>query len=67
MATLTIDNMKVEFEENGQTILDVARSADIYIPTLCDHPELPPHGGCRMCLVKVEGFRKFATACTTTA
>jgi NADH dehydrogenase/NADH:ubiquinone oxidoreductase subunit G len=67
MATISIDGKKVEFEENGQTILDVARSADIYIPTLCDHPELPPHGGCRMCLVKVEGMRKFATACTTTA
>ena len=32
--TLMIDNQTVAFEE-GQTVLDVARAAQIYIPTLC--------------------------------
>ncbi|UCG09508.1 MAG: (2Fe-2S)-binding protein, partial [Desulfobacterales bacterium] len=26
----------------GTTILEAARSADIYIPSLCYHPDLPP-------------------------
>lgn len=29
----------------GATILDAARAANIYIPTLCSHPDLPPGKG----------------------
>ena len=28
----------------GTTVLAAANSADIYIPTLCFHPDLPPAG-----------------------
>ncbi len=38
---LTIDNTKVTVEQ-GATILEAARSAGIYIPALCSHPNLPP-------------------------
>jgi NADPH-dependent glutamate synthase beta subunit-like oxidoreductase len=41
---LTIDDVPVEVPENT-TILDAARSAEIYIPTLCSHPDLPPGKG----------------------
>jgi len=41
---LTIDDVSVEVPENT-TILDAARSADIYIPTLCSHPNLPAAKG----------------------
>jgi len=38
---LTINGQTVEVP-SGTTILEAARSADIYIPTLCHHPDLPP-------------------------
>jgi NADPH-dependent glutamate synthase beta subunit-like oxidoreductase len=41
---LTIDDVPVEVPENT-TILMAARSADIYIPTLCSHPDLPAAKG----------------------
>ncbi len=67
MPSLMIDGKRIQFKEDGRTILDIAREEGIYIPTLCDHPDLPPHGGCRMCLVEVEGMKGFVTACTTPA
>jgi NADPH-dependent glutamate synthase beta subunit-like oxidoreductase len=38
---LSIDGQQVQVPA-GSTILEAARSADIYIPTLCHHPDLPP-------------------------
>ncbi|MGD2100514.1 MAG: FAD-dependent oxidoreductase [Desulfobacterales bacterium] len=38
---LTIDGQTVEVKA-GTTILEAARKADIYIPALCYHPDLPP-------------------------
>jgi NADH dehydrogenase/NADH:ubiquinone oxidoreductase subunit G len=35
------------------TILEVAKSAGIDIPTLCYHEKLEPYGGCRLCLVEI--------------
>ncbi|MHA2134807.1 MAG: molybdopterin-dependent oxidoreductase [Candidatus Thorarchaeota archaeon] len=67
MAVIFINGKKIEFEDEDNTVLDVARSADIYIPTLCEHTELEPHGGCRMCLVEVEGWKGLAASCTTYA
>ena len=51
----------------GQTILDVARSHDIHIPTLCYMQKLRPLGSCRMCVVEVKGTPTPVTACTTPA
>ena len=61
---ITIDNKSFKVEQ-GITILQAAEHNDIYIPTLCAHKDLTPFGGCRMCLVEVEGARGFLTACTT--
>ncbi|MBE0646072.1 MAG: molybdopterin-dependent oxidoreductase [Bacteroidetes bacterium] len=61
---VTIDNRSITAAV-GTSILQVARENDIYIPTLCFHESLSPHGGCRMCIVEVEGLRTFPTACTT--
>ncbi len=47
------------------TILDAARQNDIYIPSLCAHPELTPYGGCRLCIIEIEGRKGYPTACTT--
>ncbi len=62
--TARIDGKDYDIIE-GETILDIARRNDIYIPTLCNHPDLSAFGGCRLCLVKVEGFRAFVPACAT--
>lgn len=51
----------------GDTILDVARKNDVYIPTLCYLKGLSPSGACRMCVVEVEGSNKLLTACTSPA
>ncbi|MCK5074812.1 MAG: molybdopterin-dependent oxidoreductase, partial [Calditrichia bacterium] len=51
--------------EKGISILKAAEQNNIYIPTLCTHKDLTPYGGCRMCIVEVEGVRNFPTACTT--
>lgn len=42
--SLSIDDVKVTVPE-GTTILEAARSADIYVPTLCSHPSLPTSKG----------------------
>jgi formate dehydrogenase alpha subunit len=62
--TINIDNQILEVEK-GLTILQAAEENNIYIPTLCAHKDLTPFGGCRMCIVEVEGMRGFPTACTT--
>ena len=62
--TVTIDN-KPYTVAKGISILEAAEQNGIYIPTLCAHKELTPYGGCRMCIVEVEGFRNLPTACTT--
>jgi formate dehydrogenase major subunit len=63
MVQLTIDEKKIEVPE-GTTVLRAAQSAGIDIPTLCDHPALTPYGGCRLCLVEVEGARTLQPSCT---
>ncbi|MCK4631698.1 MAG: molybdopterin-dependent oxidoreductase [candidate division Zixibacteria bacterium] len=62
--TITINNKPYRVAAD-LTILKAAEENGIYIPTLCAHKELTPHGGCRLCIVEVEGFRNFPTACTT--
>jgi len=51
----------------GATVLDSARANNIYIPSLCHHPQLQPAGACRLCIVEIEGMRGLPTACTTPA
>ncbi len=38
----------------GQTIIQAAMDAGIYIPYLCYFPKMKPYGACRMCLVETE-------------
>ncbi|NIP66619.1 FAD-dependent oxidoreductase, partial [Candidatus Bathyarchaeota archaeon] len=45
--TLTIDDREVEAKK-GATVLEAALEAEIYIPTLCHHPDLPPAPGMRV-------------------
>jgi len=63
MYHLKIDDKEIDVPE-GTTVLKAARIAGIEIPTLCDHPALEPYGGCRLCLVEIEGARTLQPACT---
>ncbi len=66
---LTIDNKPVEVEK-GTTILTAARKMGIDVPTLC-HMQLHDlnienkPGGCRICVVEVQGRRNLSPACIT--
>ncbi len=66
---LNIDNKSVVVEQ-GTTILEAAKSVGVDIPTLC-HMKLHDvgyennPGGCRICVVEVEGRRNLAPACKT--
>ncbi len=64
MEKARINNIEIEFEE-GTTILDVAKTLGINIPTLCHHPDLIPTGACGVCVVEVEGLPTLTRACTT--
>lgn len=62
LVNITIDNQNISVPE-GTTILEAARKAGIEIPTLCFFKDINEIGDCRMCIVKVEGRRGFATSC----
>lgn len=64
--SLKINETIIEFSD-GPTILEVATTAGIYIPTLCYIENLTPYGGCRLCIIKVEGMKGYPTACSTLA
>lgn len=66
MVNLTIDGKTVQVPD-GTTVLQAAEAAGVQIPTLCNHPALKPFGGCRLCLVEVEGARTLQPACTLPA
>ena len=60
-ATIMLDGMPVPFAE-GQTIMDAAMAADVFIPHLCHHPEFKPQGSCKLCTVKANG--RYVSSCT---
>ena len=63
MVQITINGKQIEVPE-GTTVLRAAEMAGIYIPRLCDHKELTPYGGCRLCIVEVQGVRVPMASCT---
>lgn len=64
MITLTINGKKVKTKEDT-TLLEIIQKMSIPIPTLCYHPDLAPHGSCRLCTVEVSvnGRNRMVTAC----
>ncbi len=65
VVTLTLNGELVSAQE-GQTILAVAREQGVSLPTLCHLDGLSERGGCRLCLVEVEGSNKLQASCVTT-
>ncbi len=62
--TFTIDGVSVEAEA-GQSIIEAADAAGVYIPRLCHRPGLQAFGSCRICTVLVNG--RPVAACTEPA
>jgi len=62
--SLNIDGREIKARP-GDTVLEAALRNDIYIPSLCYDPDLEPYGGCRLCIVQIDGVRGMPTACTT--
>ena len=63
MVKLKINGKEVQAPE-GITVLQAAVQAGVTIPTLCDHPDLHPYGGCRLCVVDAKGYRTPMASCT---
>ena len=62
--TASIDNTTVAIQ-GGETILQAAHRIGADIPTLCYHKDLPPEGGCRICLVETDRQGRIHAACHT--
>lgn len=59
--TFTLDGRAVPFEP-GQTVMQAAQAAGVYVPHLCHHPDFSPIGSCKVCSVKING--RHAASCT---
>ena len=64
MVSLTINSKQVKVKGNSM-LLEAIRKTGISLPTLCHHPDLLPHGSCRLCTVEVSknGKTRMVTAC----
>jgi len=62
MINLKINGKEIQAKD-GSTILKAALDNGIYIPHLCWDRRLEPYGGCRLCIVEVEGQRRLITSC----
>lgn len=62
--TFLLDGQEIPFVP-GQTVMQAALAAGVFIPHLCYHPEFRPHGSCKLCTVKIDG--RPATSCTMPA
>jgi len=60
---ITINGQQYEVE-GGVSLLHAARKLGIDIPSLCDHPDLTPYSGCRLCDVELKGARVPVAACS---
>lgn len=64
--TLSMDGEEVAFTP-GETLFEVSERHRRDIPTLCYDDRLEPFGGCRLCVVELEGARNPVASCTTKA
>lgn len=61
MKTFNIDGKAISFQE-GDTLMDAASRAGVYIAHLCHKPGYKPQGSCKLCTVTING--RNASACT---
>jgi bidirectional [NiFe] hydrogenase diaphorase subunit len=65
MVLVTIDSKEYEASPD-ETVLDVCKKNNIFIPTLCHHPSISPYSSCRLCIVEVtqKGKTKLTASCS---
>lgn len=49
----------------GESVLELCRREDVHVPTLCWLEGLSVWGGCRLCVVEVDGVHGLRAACAT--
>jgi iron-only hydrogenase group A len=59
-----INGIDIDVPE-GTTILKAAEQANINVPVLCYHPDLPAWAACGICVVKLDNSPKMVRACAT--
>jgi predicted molibdopterin-dependent oxidoreductase YjgC len=64
MVEFVLDGKSVTAPE-GELLVHAAARHGVFIPTLCHDDKLEPYGGCRMCVVAVEGAARPVPACAT--
>jgi NADH-quinone oxidoreductase subunit G len=64
MVRFTLDGREASAPE-GELLVHAAARHGVFIPTLCHDDKLDPYGGCRMCVVGVEGSPRPVPACAT--
>ena len=47
-----VDNIRVEFDDNDKSVLEVCQKAGVEVPNFCFHSDLSVYGACRMCMVE---------------
>jgi NADP-reducing hydrogenase subunit HndD len=60
-------NGKEYIAKAGQTVLEIARENNIFIPSLCYHPDIDTQANCRVCVVEVKGRDNLMTSCSLIA
>ncbi len=61
---IRIDGQSIPFAE-GQSVIQAAENAGVYIPRLCYHPDYKPNGSCKLCTCRIDGRQ--VSSCTTKA
>ena len=61
---IKIDGQSIPFAE-GQTVIQAAQDAGVFIPHLCYHPDYAANGSCKMCTCRIDGRQ--VSSCTTKA
>ena len=65
MIEFTLDGQTGRRAGDGELLVHAAARNGVFIPTLCHDDKLEPYGGCRMCVVGVEGAPRPLPACAT--
>jgi len=61
---IKIDGQSIPFAD-GQTVMQAATDAGVFIPHLCYHPDYEANGSCKMCTCKIDGRQ--VSSCTARA
>jgi len=62
--TFLLDGRPIPFTP-GQTLMQAAQAAGVYIPHLCHHADFDPIGSCKVCSVRIQG--RTVASCTIPA